>query len=446
MTKIGVIGSGYVATVSSVCLAGMGHNIKFTMLHEERRAILKAGKIPFYEQGLDALLSTEVERGNLQFTDTVQEAIADVDIIYLCVGAPSLPNGGADLKPLEDALQLMAEGLAQHDGPITLVACSTLPAQTTHWIQERLETFIKQHNNKQPELHMACVPHFLREGQAVNDFYNPDRIILGSASELVTDKLVNLYSPLGAPIFITDILSAELIKLGTNAFLGMKISFINSMGQLCEKLGADVTQVAKGMGMDKRISEAFLNAGIGYGGVFFPRDIQSLIRVAEKHHLSLDLLKGTDVINRYQRIHFMDQMVSAMGGTLHGKTVAVWGLAYRPNTDDMRDAPSTQIVWGLQNRGATIRAYDPLAMDNAKSKLRNVTFCNDVYEAAEGADVIAILTEWPEFRQVSFKKLKEVTHSRLLVDGRNMYNPWRMKELGFTYISVGRPKVQGEEG
>ena len=239
-------------------------------------------------------------------------------------------------------------------------------------------------------------------------------------------------------MLMTDVITAELIKHATNAYLAMKISFINSIAQISEKVGSDIGLVAKGLGMDKRISPHFLNAGLGYGGIFLPRDVTSLGHLATKYHMSFDLLKATETVNRYQRIRFIERISEACGGQLAGKTIAIWGLAYRPNTDDMRDCPSTQVIWGLQNRGATIRAYDPIAMGAAKEKVRRVKFTESIYEAAEGADCIAILTEWPEFAQLNFSQLKASTTCRLVVDGRNLFAPVRMAEQGFTYHSVGR--------
>jgi UDPglucose 6-dehydrogenase len=278
----------------------------------------------------------------------------------------------------------------------------------------------------------------LREGHAVNDFYHPDRLIIGAETHHSKELLMELYQDLPAPILMTDVTTAELIKHSTNAFLAMKISFMNSIGQLAEKCGADVEMVAKGLGMDKRISPHFLHAGIGYGGIFLPRDVQSLTYLASQYHLNLDLLKATETVNRYQRISFIERVEKACGGQLAGKTIAVWGLSYRPNTDDMRECPSTQIIWGLQNRGATVKAFDPIAMPAAEQKVRRVEFCEDLYDCAKGADAIAILTEWPEFSQVNFNQLREATTCRLIVDGRNLFNPARMQEQGFNYYSVGR--------
>jgi UDPglucose 6-dehydrogenase len=434
MTTLAVIGSGYVAIVTAVCFAAMGHKVLYACTLKPELAQLQQGQPPFYEEGLEAALTTELERGTLTLTHDPTAATQAANVVFISVTALALPSGKIDLKPLHKIIPLIKKGLANSaDTPKLLVERSTLPITTAEWL---LAQFAQS-----PNVAVAAVPQFLREGHAIKDFNQPDRIIIGAQSQHAIDTLVSLFSPLRAPLLITDINSAELIKHATNAFLAMKISFINSMAQLCEHVGADVEQVAKGLGMDKRISDAFLNAGLGYGGLFLPRDLASLIQTGNDHHLSLDLLKATEVINRYQRISFMERVEAAVGGSLHGKTVALWGLAYRPNTSDMRDAPSTQVVWGLQNRGATIRAYDPLAMPAAQEKVKNVTFCQSCYEAAEGADVIAIVTEWEEFQQLNFKRLKEATQCRLIVDGRNLYNLKRMQELGFTYHSIGRPIV-----
>jgi UDPglucose 6-dehydrogenase len=302
---------------------------------------------------------------------------------------------------------------------------------------------------KKTPFDIAAVPHFLREGHAVRDFMNPDRVIIGAESQKALDILVDIFRPLNAPMLITDINSAELIKHATNAFLATKISFINSIAHICEKTGADINVVAKGLGLDRRIGQEYLNAGIGYGGIFFPKDINSLVNIADEYHINLDLLKTTETINRYQRLKFIEKIEQALGSngsaspegqTLEGKTLAIWGLAYRPNTDDMRNAPSINIIRSLQQRGAKIRAYDPLTMGVAKASLPGVTFCEDAYDAAKGTDLIAILTEWDEFQTLNFQKLKETSQCRTIVDGRNLFNPVRMGTLGFRYISMGRPE------
>jgi UDPglucose 6-dehydrogenase len=435
--KLAVIGVGYVANVTGACFAAMGNDVVVASMDEERIAVLQKGEVPFYENGLEQIVKTELQSGKLRYSLDIREACKDADIIFLCVSAPPLPDGRPDTKVLTQVLQDIAQDF--NDGYRLIVERNNLPVKTGHWIKEQLQAFAPEGNTC--EIDIASLPQFLREGHAVNDFYHPDRLIIGAETAKAKERLMTLYQGISTPVLITDVTTAELIKHSTNAFLAMKISFMNSISQLAEKCGADIELVAKGLGMDKRISPHFLYAGIGYGGIFLPRDVMSLTYLASQHHLNLDILKATETVNRYQRISFIERVEKACGGQLSGKTVAVWGLAYRPDTDDMRDSPSTQIIWGLQNRGATVRAYDPIAMNAAKSKVRRVTFCDDMYDCAKGADVIAIVTEWPQFAQVNFSRLKEETECRLIVDGRNLFSPTRVQEQGFTYYSMGRKPV-----
>jgi UDPglucose 6-dehydrogenase len=432
--KIAVVGSGYVGTVTGTCMAELGHEVVCADVKEDRMNKLQQGIMPFHEQGLEPLIRTNIDEGRLQFTTDIREGVRNSEVIFLCIGTPPLPNGKPDLKALTSAVKEIAASMTSYK---LIVEKSTMPVKTGEWLTELLKAELP----KGIEFDIAAVPQFLREGNAVRDFMHPDRIIIGAENQRAIDTLVSLYSPLNAPLLVTDVNSAELIKHASNAFLAMKISFINSIAQVCEKTGADITQVAKGLGLDKRISPEFLNAGIGYGGIFFPKDIASLLNIADEYHINLDLLKNTEVVNRYQRINFIEKIDHAVG-KLEGKTVAVWGLAYRPHTDDMRDTPSINIIRGLENRGAKIRAYDPLTMPKAKEVLPDITYCNDPYEAAQGADVIAILTEWEEFAYINFRKLKEVTQCRTIVDGRNVFSPQRMATLGFEYISIGRKTIE----
>jgi UDPglucose 6-dehydrogenase len=316
-----------------------------------------------------------------------------------------------------------------------------MPIKTGEWLQSLLREQVPSNI----EFDIAAVPQFLREGHAVKDFMHPDRIIIGAESKRAIDTIVEIYRPLNAPILVTDTNSAELIKHATNAFLATKISFINSIAQVCEKTGADITSVARGLGLDRRIGQEYLSAGIGYGGIFFPKDINSLLNIAEDFHINLDLLKQVDIINRYQRISFIEKIDEALGKNLSGKTIAVWGLSYRPHTDDMRDTPSLTIIRGLEKRGAKIRAFDPLSMEQAKEQLPDITYCASAYEAAKGADAIAILTEWDEFAYVNFLRLRKESECRLIVDGRNLFTPDRMKNLGYTYVSIGRRQVMPDK-
>jgi UDPglucose 6-dehydrogenase len=432
--RIAVVGSGYVGTVTGTCMAELGHEVICADVKEERMQNLQKGILPFHEQGLEPLIRTNLEEGRLRFTTNIREGVRNSEVVFLCIGTPPLPNGKPDLKALTAAVKEIAASMS---GYKLIVEKSTMPVKTGEWLTELLNAELP----KGASFDIAAVPQFLREGNAVRDFMHPDRIIIGAEAEKAIDILVNIYSPLNAPLLVTNVNSAELIKHASNAFLAMKISFINSIAQVCEKTGADITEVAKGLGLDKRISPDFLNAGIGYGGIFFPKDITSLLNIADEYSINLDLLKNTEVINRYQRINFIEK-INASVGKLEGKTVAIWGLSYRPHTDDMRDTPSITIIRGLENRGAKIRAYDPLTMDKAREVMPDITYCKDPYDAAKGADVIAILTEWDEFAYVNFRKLKESSNCRVIVDGRNMYAPTRMANLGFHYESIGRKSLE----
>lgn len=435
--RIAVIGSGYVGTVTGTCLAELGHDVICSDMNEKRINQLRQGVVPFYENQLEPLLRTNIEENRLHFTTDTPNAVQDADVVFLCIGTPPLPNGKPDMKMLEKAIQDISPALT---GYTLIVEKSTLPIRTGDWLEEQLRASVPA----DAEFDLAAVPQFLREGHAVQDFMRPDRVVIGANTQRAIDMLVQIYQPLNAPILITDTNSAELIKHASNAFLAMKISFINTIAQICEKTGADITKVAKGIGMDKRINPEYLNAGLGYGGIFFPKDLASLVAIADQYSLNLDLLKSVETVNRYQRLRFIEKIEQAVGN-LEGKTLALWGLAYRPYTDDMRDSPSVPIIRSLQNRGAKIRAYDPLAMNATKQLLPHLEYCEDAYETAKDADAIIVLTEWPEFERINFRQLKESTSCRLVIDGRNLYNNQRMADLGFTYISMGRvPAISAE--
>jgi UDPglucose 6-dehydrogenase len=431
MMKIAIIGSGYVGTVTGVCLAELGHHIICSDVDEKRIKKLQSGVVPFYEEGVLPLLLTNVEEGRLQFIADNKTAVKDADIIFLCIGTPPLPNGKPDMKPLEHAISEIGPALT---GYTLIVEKSTLPIQAIDGLEQKIRALVKTG----VEFDMAVVPQFLREGHAVHDFMQPDRIVIGANSQKAINLLVQIHQPLNAPMLLTDMNSAEIIKHASNAFLAMKISFINSIAQICEKTGADILQVSQGLGLDKRINRSYLNAGVGYGGIFFPKDIASLVSIAEEHNLNFDLLKSVDTINRYQRILFVEKIENAFKGGVEGKTIGIWGLAYRPNTDDMRDAPSISIIRSLQKRGAKIKAYDPIAMEATKAALPHLHYCATPYEAAQDVDAIVILTEWPEFETINFNQLKAVTECRLIIDGRNLYSLQRMETLGFNYVTIGR--------
>jgi UDPglucose 6-dehydrogenase len=416
----------------------MGHHVICADVKEGRMRNLQEGKVHFYEEALEPLIRGNREEGRLEFTTDIVRAVRSSEVVFLCIGTPLLPSGKPDFSSLSAAVKSIASGM---DSYRLIIEKSTMPIKTGEWLQSLLQEQVPEGI----EFDIAAVPQFLREGHAVKDFMQPDRIIIGAESKRAIDTIVEIYRPLNAPILVTDTNSAELIKHATNAFLATKISFINSVAQVCEKTGADITSVARGLGLDRRIGQEYLNAGIGYGGIFFPKDINSLLNIAEDFHINLDLLKQVDIINRYQRISFIEKIDEALGKNLAGKTIAVWGLSYRPHTDDMRDTPSLTIIRGLEKRGAQIRAYDPLSMEQAREQLPDITYCNSAYEAAKGADAIAILTEWDEFAYINFLKLRKESDCRLIVDGRNLFTPERMRNLGYTYVSIGRRKVVPEK-
>lgn len=450
--KMAVIGSGYVGTVTGACLAELGHTVVCTDLDADKIALLQQGEVPFFEKGLASLIRTHQQDNRLTFTTQTKEAIADADIIFLCVGPVSSHVGGKpDMRPLTLAVDDIAATMTP-DHYRLIVEKSTLPVKSGEYLKQLLTKALQTAHPTMPldeasrPFDITAVPQFMREGNAIHDFFNPDRVVIGSDSERATDILVKIYQGLNAPLLLTDVNSAEVIKHATNAFLAMKISFINSIAHVCEKTDADITMVAKGLGMDKRIAHDYLNAGIGYGGIFFPKDIHSLVSIADEYHINLDLLKATETINRYQRIHFIEQVEAAVrqstgSHSLEGKRIGVWGLAFRPDTDDMRDCPSTHIIRGLLHRGAHIQAYDPIAMGKAKTLFPKINYCADLYEAAQGVDAIAILTEWPEFIYADFQKLHTDSACRVIVDGRNLYHPQKMSELGYTYVSIGRKTI-----
>lgn len=429
--RIAVIGAGYVGSVTGTCFAELGHEVICSDLDEKRIDSLNHGVLPFFEPYLEPMLKANIEEGRLKFVADNCEAIRNAEVILICVGTPPLPNGKPDLRSLEKAIEDIATTIS---GYALIVEKSSLPIKTGEWLEQQLRKSV----HAGVDYDVAAVPQFMREGYAVHDFLNADRIVIGASNQRAIDKLVSLYRPFNAPLLITDINSAELIKHASNAFLAMKISFINSIAQICEKTGADVTQVSKGLGLDHRILPSYLQAGIGYGGIFFPKDIASLVSISEQFHINLDLIKSVETVNRYQRLMFVEKIEEALGGSVKGKTIAMWGLAYRPNTSDLRDAPSIHIIRSLEKRGAKIHAYDPIANNACKAILPKITYFEDPYEVTEKADAIVIVTEWSEFLRVNFNRLKEVSPCRLIIDGRNLYPANKLAELGFTYHSVGR--------
>lgn len=428
--KISVIGSGHVGLVTGACFADLGHQVLMVDHDRKKIAVLKARSMPFYEPGLEELVQRGVAEDRLRFTASTAEGVRHGTIIFLCVGTPARPTGEADLTAVEEVVRDVAQAMRAYR---LIVEKSTVPVQTGEWIAR----ICRQAARRGVAFDVASNPEFLREGQGLQDFLHPDRIVLGVESKRAKDLLLALYKPLNAPVVVTDVKSAELIKHASNSFLAMKISFINSVAQVCERVGADVVQVAEGMGLDKRIGRAFLDAGVGYGGYCFPKDVAAFIRIAEQQGVDFQLLKATEAVNAQQRQRLVQHVAHALWN-LSNKTIAVLGLSFKPDTDDLREAPSIEVIRMLGQEGARIRAFDPKAMAQAKGLLPGVTFCKSAYEAVRGADCLVLMTEWNEFKELEFARVKKLMRQPLVVDGRNLYHRETLQRLGFRYIGVGR--------
>jgi len=428
--KIAIIGSGYVGLVTGTCLSELGNDVICVDIDKEKIDKLNKKIIPIYEPGLKELILRNTGENRLAFTTDLKNAIKDAEIIFICVGTPSKPSGEADLSYVENVTRQIAENAEDYK---VIVEKSTVPVETG----EKIAQSVKAYNPHNVEFDIVSNPEFLREGSAINDFMNPDRIVIGVNSKKAEKIMKKLYAPLKAPIIVTDIKSAEIIKHASNSFLATKISFINAIANICEKTGANIEKVAEGMGYDKRIEKQFLNAGIGYGGSCFPKDVAAFVRIADKKGYDFRLLREVQAINEYQKQHFIKKIEEALW-TLKEKTIGILGLAFKPNTDDMRNAPSIEIINALQKEGAKIKAYDPEATEKAKGIFSNITYCSDPYEIAKDSDALVILTEWNEFKELDLKKIKQLLKHPLILDGRNIYNPKELKKEGFKYISIGR--------
>ena len=427
---ISVVGAGHVGLVTGACFADLGHRVVVVDNSTKRIANLKKGAMPYYEPGLEELVVRGVRERRLTFTTSLKDGVTKSTIIFIAVGTPQKLTGEADLASVEN----VARSIAQHLRAYRLIVeKSTVPVQTGRQIQQTIKTYLK----RKVRFDVASNPEFLREGTAIEDFMKPDRVVLGVNSKRARDLLHTLYRPLNAPLVFTDINSAELIKHASNSYLSMKISFINAVAQVCERSGADVEQVAEGIGLDPRIGRSFLNAGIGFGGFCFPKDLDAFIKISEQVGYDFELLKAVRNINEEQKRSFAAKIQRALW-VLKGKTIGVLGLSFKPNTDDMRYAPAIDIITYLQHEGAKVKAFDPQAMGEAKRLLPEVKLCKDAYEAARGTDCLVILTEWNEFKELDFKRVKKLVRQPLVVDGRNIYDPQRMRKLGFRYLGVGR--------
>ena len=432
-----MFGAGYVGLVTGTCFADLGHEVVIRDVLPERVERLRAGEIPIYEPGLDELVTNNVKARRLDFTTDLKKPVAEDDAVFIAVGTPSRRGDGhADLSYVYAAAKEIAQSL---QGFTVVVTKSTVPVGTG----DEVERIIRE-TNPQADIAVASNPEFLREGAAIRDFKHPDRIVVGTDDERARKVLGEVYRPLylnQAPIMYTERRTAELIKYAANAFLATKITFINEIADLAEKVGADVQEVARGIGLDNRIGPKFLNAGPGFGGSCFPKDTRALVKTALDHDVPLRIVEAVLAVNDNRKRAMARKVSNALGGSLRGKTIGLLGLTFKPDTDDMREAPSIPLVTGLLDLGAKVRAYDPAGMEQAKGELPDITYCEDPYAVAKDADALVIVTEWRQFRALDLKRLKREMANPVMVDLRNIYRRDEMEALGFTYESVGRGAV-----
>ncbi|MFZ5808849.1 MAG: UDP-glucose dehydrogenase family protein [Chloroflexota bacterium] len=430
MKQICVIGVGYVGLVTAACFADLGNRVIALDINEEKIEGLKRGVMPIYEPGLEELVERNVKAGRLSFTTSYEEGLEGTEFVFIAVGTPSGVDGEADLRYVAEAAKMVAQHMKS---PLIIVNKSTVPVGTGDWTAD----IIRKHQKQPVPFSVVSCPEFLREGSAISDFMQPYRTVLGSLDAEAAEKVAQLHLPLRAPIVITDLRTAEMIKYASNAFLATKISFINEIANICEALGADVKEVAVGMGYDKRIGPHFLDAGLGYGGSCFPKDVKALAFMAAEKGRHPQLLNAVMEINNDRRPMSVEKLKELLGD-LQGKVIGLLGLSFKPNTDDMRDAPSLTIADLLQKAGALVRAYDPVAMEVARPLLPGVELCADPYELARGCDALMVITEWNEFKQLDLARLKSVMKQAVILDGRNIYDPAQMKKAGFRYRGLGR--------
>ncbi|MHB0868345.1 MAG: UDP-glucose dehydrogenase family protein [Chloroflexota bacterium] len=438
MARISVVGTGYVGLVTGACFADLGNNVTCIDIDVSKIDNLRRGILPIFEPGLEEIVERNSKAGRLKFTSSYEEGVPGSDIVFIAVNTPSGSEGEADLKYTRAAAQSIAKHINRHT---VIVNKSTVPIGTGDWVAN----IARKHIRAGASFAVVSNPEFLREGSAVSDFTHPDRVVLGSTDRESALKVRELYRQLNCPVLITDLRTAEMIKYASNAFLATKISFINEIASICEKLGADVKMVSQGMGMDKRIGGAFLDAGLGFGGSCFPKDVRALAHMAAINGCHPQLLRTVLEINRDARRVVIQKARDTMGG-LADRVVGVLGLAFKPNTDDLREAPSLEIIHLLQAEGATVKAYDPVAADGAQRANPELILCKDPYEVAEGAECLILVTEWNEFKHLDMRRIRELMAIPLLIDGRNVWDPSEMESLGFQYSGVGRPQGADHDG
>ena len=430
--KLAVAGTGYVGIVTGTGFANLGNEVICYDIDSEKVNMLSEGELPIYEPGLGEIFRRNLDAGRLQFTTDSIEAVQNSEIIFICVGTPSNSEQAADLTAVKQVAK--AIGRYMNDYKV-VVNKSTVPVGTADLVRD----IIKKNQQGDIPFDVVSNPEFLREGAAVKDFENPDRIIIGTDSKRAEEIMASLYrakARTGRPILITNIRSAEIIKYASNAMLATRISFMNQLSRLCEASGADIKDVARGLGLDNRIGSRFLHAGLGYGGSCFPKDIRALIATLKEHGCESDLFEAVHRINEKQRAVAVEKLKSVLD--INGSTVAVWGLSFKPKTDDVREAPSLDVIEDLKKMGATVHAFDPVAMSNAKKEIKDVKFFENPYETIRDCDALIVVTEWDEFRNLDMRAVKVLLKQPIVVDGRNIYDPEEMKDLGFTYLGIGR--------
>jgi UDPglucose 6-dehydrogenase len=430
MKNITVIGVGYVGLVTGVCLADLGNRVVCLDIDEKKIENLKQSKLPIYEPGLEDLVERNIKAGRLLFTTSYEEALADAEFAFIAVGTPEGVDGEADLRYVRMAAKSIAEVM---DHPMIIVNKATVPVGTGDWVAD----LIRQYRNGDIEFSVVSNPEFLREGSAISDFLDPDRVVLGSLNRDAAERVAQLYLPLRTTIMITDLRTAEMIKYASNAFLATRISFINEIANICEALGADVKEVATGMGYDQRIGHGYLDAGVGYGGSCFPKDVKALTYMAEIKGRHPQLLRAVMDINDDQRRQVVRKLEQALDD-LRGKTIGLLGLAFKPNTDDMREAPAAYIARLLKSAGAEVRGYDPVAMEVATRMLPELELADSAYDLAEDCDALVVVTDWNEFKNLDLARIRDLMTGDVIIDGRNIYEPEQMNALGFYYRGIGR--------
>jgi UDPglucose 6-dehydrogenase len=440
--KIAVVGTGYVGLVSGTCFAETGITVTCVDIDKKKIENLKEGIIPIYEPGLENMVRRNVESGRLSFSTSLEESLVDCETVFIAVGTPPDEDGSADLQYV---LAVADEIGSYMQNYLVIATKSTVPIKTAEKIREKISSALKLRSSKL-EFDVASNPEFLKEGAAINDFLKPDRIVIGTDSKRAEKIMKRLYKPFtlnGHPIIFMDITSAEMTKYAANSMLATKISFMNDIANLCEVVGADVNMVRKGIGSDTRIGNKFIYPGAGYGGSCIPKDVKALIRTGDEYQRSLEILKAVELVNEKQKLVIPSKLREYYGSSLKGKKIGLWGLSFKPHTNDMREAPSIRIIEELTREGVQIRAYDPVALEEAKRILGDkIEYCTDKYEVLVDTDGLIVVTEWPEFRVLNYGVLEKLMREKVIFDGRNIYDPEELKEHGFTYYSIGRKAVK----